>query len=400
MSQNPSGGPNYNPYEQNPSNPNYPPNPNTAYGGSQPPSGPNSGYGQYAPPPPPGPDNTPNSGYGSYNPPSYAPPPPSTPMPPAPDPMSGPYGPYDPTVMSQQNSGPSYPTYGPPSNPNLPPLSGQNFGLPPVPPMQPQPPRNNAKVVLISIVALLVILLGVLGVVLFNNHQTAVAHDNATATANSQAQSTAQAISRATASAQATATYVKSHYPFSTNQVLNDPLTDASNVGKYGWDVDSYCSFANGTYQDNEPNSGRLHLCMANTPTFTNFTYEVQMAIKKGGDGAQGGVLFRADLTNDQFYLLTLDTKGNYDLDIEVNNEGNNNRTLKTGTVPGYATGFFQVHTIGVVANGSQITIYVDQKQIAQVTDSTYTSGQIGVISSYGASATLVDYNNAKVWQI
>lgn len=392
MSQNPNGGPNYNPYGPNLSNPNYPPAPGTAYGGSQPPSGPNS-YGQYAPPPPSGPgDNTPHSSYGPYGTP-YAPPPPGmTPMPPTTDPVSGPYGPYDQTVLSQQNSSPSYPSYAPPSNPG--------FGVPPAMPPNPMPRKSNSKNVLIAVIALVVVVGGILGVVLYNNHQTAVQHANGTATAQAQVTGTAQAYARATANVQATATYISTHYPFSTNLVLNDPLNDNSHVSQYGWDVDPSCAFSDGTYHVYEKTANRVHLCVANTPTFTNFTFETQMAIKAGGSNAEGGVIFRADTTNDKFYILYLDTRGNYDLDIEVNNVGDNNRTLKQGTVAGYAAGFFQVHTIGIVANGSQISLYIDQKQIAQVTDTTYTSGQIGFISSYGTSPSDVVYNNAKVWQI
>ena len=416
MSQNPNGGPNYNPYgpnPSNPSNPNYPPTPGTAYGGQQQPSGPNPGYTPYPNPPsnpnpyqnpPSGPtpyqnppsnpgSGTPNSSYGPYGP-TYAPPPPGsqpTPMPPAPD-TGGAYNPYDPTVMSQQpNSGVNYPPY----TPTPPPL-----GVPPLPPSIQQPRRNNSRTVLIAVIALVVIVGGVLAVVFFNNHQQVVQQANGTATAVGRVTSTANAQASATVNAQATGTVVASHYPFSNNLVLNDPMTDDSHVGQYGWDENTSCSFSAGSYHALEGTAQHFHLCVANTPTFSDFTFEVQMAIKSGGNTAQGGVLFRADTNNDRFYVLFLDTQGNYELDIQANQSGTNTRTLKTGQVSGYATGFFQVHTVGIVAKGSQITLYIDQKQITQVTDTTYSGGQIGVISSYGSSSTEVVYNNAKVWQL
>ena len=398
MSQNPNGGPNYNPYGTPPPNPNYPPTPapGTGYGSPQPPSGPNPGYAPgpygnppsgpnpYGPPSMPGSD-TPHSTYGS----PYAPPPPPTPMPSAPDA----YYPYDPTVMSQQNSGAGYPAYTP-SSPMQP------MQPMPTPVFTPQPKKSGGKTVLIAVIALLVIVGGVLSLVFYNNHQQSILQAQATTTAQARVTGTAQAYAAATSQAQATATAVASHYPFSNNLVLNDPLSDNSHVGQYGWDVNDSCSFANGTYHAFEKNSGYVHLCMANTPTFSDFTYEVQMAIKQGGNGAQGGILFRANTASDKFYILYLDTKGNYDLDIQVNNNGNNNRTLKQGTISNYATGFFQVHTVAVVARGPQISLYVDNQLVAQVSDATYSGGQIGVLSSYGASLTEVVYNNAKVWQL
>jgi hypothetical protein len=237
---------------------------------------------------------------------------------------------------------------------------------------------------------------GILGLVLYNNHQTGVTNANSTATAQVQATGTAQA----TANAQATATYVKTHYPFSTNLVLNDPLKDSSGVAKYGWDTDGGCAFADGAYEATESKTNFILPCAAENPTFSNFTFEIQMAIKTGGNGANGGVFFRANMSSDALYVLFLDTEGKYELDTRANSSGSSTITLKSGQVSNFATGFFQVHTIGIVANGSQITVYIDQNQVAQTTNTTYTSGQIGVISEYGSSSTTVAYTNAKVWQL
>ena len=432
MSQNPNNnpyGPNPNyPPQPNPSNPNYPPTPGTGYGGQppsgpnpnygqppsgpnpnygQPPSGPNPGYGQY-PPPPSGPgDLTPNSSYGS----PYAPPPPPA------YPQTGPNslaGPYDQTVFSQQ-SGATYPPYPTPSNPGfgtppsnpgfaMPPAmpaSGPGFGMPPT--MPPMPPKkSNARTVLISVIALLIVVGGVVGILLYNNHVTVVHNNDLTATAQTaHTTATAQAYANATANAQATATYVKAHYPFSTNQVLNDPMKDNSGVSKYGWDVGSGCTFTNGAYEATESKVSTILPCAAESTHFSNFTFEIQMNIKTGGTGADGGIIFRANMNSDALYIFFLDTQGNYSLDTRANSSGASSGILQSGTVANFATGFYQVHTIGIVANGPQISIYIDQNLVAPpISNSTYSGGQIGVISDYGSSATTVAYTNAKVWQL
>lgn len=269
---------------------------------------------------------------------------------------------------------------------------------PQLPQSAPPPPRRRGRdtTIITAILAILLTIGGaVFGTTAYNNNHQALA-SRATATAQTLAAAVQQR-----AQVQATATAVASTYPFSNNLVLNDPLSNTSNVGQYGWDNDgTNCSFSAGSYRVLEKISGHFHLCAAETPTFTDFTFEVQMAIKSGGNGASGGVIFRGDSTTDHFYVLFLDTQGNYELDVQTNQNGTNTRTLKSGQIADYAGGFSQVNTIGVVAKGSEIRIFVNRVQVAQVFDSSYTSGQIGVISSYGSSTTEVDYNNAKVWQL
>lgn len=262
---------------------------------------------------------------------------------------------------------------------------------------QPPQQRGRGRGVLIAVIALVVIVGGVLGIVFYNNHQTAVAHDDATATA----QASANAQATGTAEAQATATTIASTFPFSNNLVLNDPLTDSSHSSQYGWDDSgSHCFFSAGSYHAFSDKSNTFYTCAATRENFTNFTLQVQMTIKTGGTAAEGGLIFRGNENNAQFYVLFIDTRGNYELDISVNSSGANDRTLQQGTVSNFHTGLNQVHTLAVVARGSQITLYVDQNKVTEVTDSTYSSGQIGFIGTYGTSKADVAYNNAKVWQL
>ncbi|HEY0757187.1 MAG TPA: hypothetical protein VGD98_24750 [Ktedonobacteraceae bacterium] len=401
MSQNP----NYNPYEPNQPNPNNPAQPN------YPPAS-NPGYGQNAPPPPPF----------------------------APDPESTPYGPYDQTILSQRsgqgyptyptpaNPGTAYPTYPTPTNPANPgtaypaypaypmpgnsgqtyptPGSGLDFQtpatLPPMLPMPPAPParKSNVRLILISVIALLLVVGSVLGFVLYNNHET-VLHNDATSTAQAALHSTgtSQAYASATVNAQATATYVKTHYPFSSNLVLDDALKDNSGSAKYGWALNSQCSFTGGAYQVVSPPSF-IQLCTGQSTNFSDFTFEVQMTIKSGPAAAAGGVFFRANADTGLIYILFVGSNGSYELDVRTGNSAGSSHTLRSGQIANFATGFFQVHMIGVVANGPVLSVYVDQQQVSQVNDPTYTSGQIGVIANYNGGSATVAYTNAKVWKL
>lgn len=397
MSQNPNR-PDYHPYGPEPSSPGYTP----GYSG-QPPFGPNSDYEQ-----PTTPGDTPSRpGYGPPSPyPAYpvnllAPPPPDT-------------GPYDPTVFSSSGQNyqpytfsPSNPGYSQPGAPGYgqPLISSQSLGMPGAP--TPTPPRkSNARTLLITVIALLIVVGGVLGIVLYNSHQAAVHNSDATATANTIVQNnanatgTAQVVARTTANAQATVTYTQTHYPFSSNLVLNDPLQNDSQASKWGWDVGNGCAFNDGAYEVTTRDNHTIWPCFAEKTIFSNFTFEIQMEIKTGGDSALGGVIFRANSSTDALYILFINTQGNYELARRANANGSSAAVISRGTINNFPTGFFQLHTIGVVANGSQITVYIDNVQIAQKNDPTYTSGVIGVLSGYGTSTTTVSYTNARVWQI
>ncbi len=57
-------------------------------------------------------------------------------------------------------------------------------------------------------------------------------------------------------------------------------------------------------------------------------------------------------------------------------------------------------NVLAAVANGSQISLYVNNALIGNVTDSTYTSGQIGLVAGDMGKATDVAFSDAKAWKL
>ena len=391
MSQNPNG-PNYNPYGQNPSNPNYPNPPGTAYGeGSQIPPVPNSGMSY-----PPSNPNLPNSGYGQYDN-LYAPPPPPSTGPnpytsqqnPAP-PNTGPnpYDPYSQTVFSpHQNAGQPaqpYTTYPPMGT------------MPPQQPFTPQKRRRGPAIV-ITVIALIIIVGGVFAGVTINTNRQNTLHANATATAQAVAQSTVSA--QGTVAAQQTTT--ASTYPFSSNLVLNDPLTD--NSKGFNWDNDGkFCFFSGSAYHVFDDQANTYGTCMAEKTNFANFTFEAEMLIKQGDAAAGGGLVFRGDTSNNnsKFYHFYIDTQGNYWIYVSVDSTGSNTRTLKSGVDSSFTTGLNATNTLAVVAKGTQISLYINQQLVTTITDSTYSQGEVGFEVDNTAKPAEAIFTNAKVWQL
>ncbi|MBV9227801.1 MAG: hypothetical protein JOZ18_00715 [Chloroflexi bacterium] len=298
-----------------------------------------------------------------------------------------PYGVSQSQIMPDEPTAVSSPS--PPPPPAIPataygsdPYGGasQNPYEPPSPyaepqqPYAPMPKKNTLLRVLIGVIVLLIIVGGVLGIRLYTTTTSPTTHAT---------------------------TSPMTHYPFSTNLVLNDPLSNISNAATYGWSITNgnigTCAFTDGAYEVTTRQNYILY-CPARNTNFSNFTYEVQMTIKTGGAGARGGVIFRHELGAGKNYMFLLGADGSYYLD--VTRSTNSRSILSSGTVSDFATGFNQPHTIGIVANESQISAYVDQHLIAQVYDTTYTSGVIGVLSRYGSRDTTVAYTNAKVWQL
>ncbi len=188
--------------------------------------------------------------------------------------------------------------------------------------------------------------------------------------------------------------------PYSPNTgtlALNDPLSDNSNG--YFWyegnDRTGGCGFSNGAFHLSVVQKEHIRSCTAGATNYNNFAYQVQMTIVQG-DG--GGIVFRGNEANQAFYYFHIGSDGSYSLDIR-----NNNSiiiTLKSGSNTAINTGLNQSNLISVVANGSNIDLYVNNQHIDSVSDSTYSQGEIGVAASSISNPTEVVFTNAKVWTL
>lgn len=276
------------------------------------------------------------------------------------------------------------------------------FSPPPVISTPPPKKSGRGKILVLAIIAVVVVLVaaGIIGAVAVNNTNTQ--HANATATAQTQAQHLT-ATAAVNANQTATAVAITTTYPFSNNLVLNDPLTDNSKGFK--WDeaapssTQGGCVFQGQSYHVSEPQSGFFNYCIANSTNFANFTYEVEMMVAKGD---AGGLIFRANTSgqNPSFYYFRLNQDGTYNFFLYVDSSGTNARTLAHGTATGFNTGLNQTNLISVVAKGGTLSLYVNKQLLDTVTDSTYSSGQIGLAADYLNGPTEVVYTNAKVWQL
>ena len=243
-----------------------------------------------------------------------------------------------------------------------------------------------------------------------NTQITGTAQANAQATANAlatsraEANATATTQASATAAASATATALQAILSQATsgNPTLNDSLSAPSNNN---WDqlaasnstASGSCAYTGGAYHSTMPTKGFFQPCYAQAPTFSNFAYQVDMAITQGDEG---GILFRADPTNSKFYRFYISQSGAYDLFLYIDNQGTHAKNLLSNSTTLFKQGLNQTNTITVVARGGAIYFFINGQYLDSVNDSTFASGKIGVFGESNTNSTDVAFSNARVWQL
>jgi hypothetical protein len=107
------------------------------------------------------------------------------------------------------------------------------------------------------------------------------------------------------------ATLQNPYPPFTGTLVLNDSLKD--NSKGYSWEEGTRdqgtCTFTQGAYQADIPLAGYFHSCLAMSPNFKNFAFEVQMTLVSS---SAGGIVFRANRATTHLYYFDVNRNGGY----------------------------------------------------------------------------------------
>ena len=91
---------------------------------------------------------------------------------------------------------------------------------------------------------------------------------------------------------------------------------------------------------------------------------------------------------------------GIYNLFLYKNIKGQQGELLKNGSSSAIKIGFNQPNLLAVLANGSNLYLYINKQFVTSVSDSTSTSGQLGIIALPNTNPTEVVGSNIQVWQI
>lgn len=188
-----------------------------------------------------------------------------------------------------------------------------------------------------------------------------------------------------------------------TVPLVNDPLSGPDNYG-----LDNYTG--PGGYTRCFFSQGQLHAfgqptyfspCYAKATNYQDFVLQVKMTIISGHSG---GLVFRANYTNDAGYQFRISTDGTYILNrIILDQQGNPQpagETIASGSSAFVRQGANQTNQLGVMAQGNTISLFINGKYVASATDSTYHSGQVGVYVDSDAGAVEGAFSDLKVWKL
>ncbi len=231
---------------------------------------------------------------------------------------------------------------------------------------------------------------------------TALAAQAATATAQAQETATAIAGMTVTAEAKASATAGVIQTATSGKPVYQDVLNNAhsANTVAANWDQGNKCVFASDGYHVKEGTN--WHGCKESANTYQDAAIAVDMRILSG---LSGGLFFR--VSTDLFgeysgYLFEINTAGKYRIALFSQRITATITPLKNWTpTPALRQGSAASNTLQVIAQGSNLSFYVNGVFLVQLTDPTYSSGVIAFFATTdGTTAADVVYSNLRVFPL
>jgi hypothetical protein len=187
----------------------------------------------------------------------------------------------------------------------------------------------------------------------------------------------------------------------SRKPVIDDPLSSQKNNLWYVSDVKGGCVFTDGSYHVRVSGFANIVKCNC-AKSFSNFAFQVQMKIFSGDIG---GLIFRAysSFAGPNYYFFGITYNGFYIFGLAPEEDG---QVLNTAPSSAIKQGKLQQNLLTVVAMNANMYLYINKQFVAMVSDSTYSSGNIGL----AATTTFTDpkaglnadvaFNNALVWNL
>lgn len=162
----------------------------------------------------------------------------------------------------------------------------------------------------------------------------------------------------------------------------------------------STCQFVPGGYQVEVKKADFLDGCApTNQSKYSNFAFEVYFRVTIG---SCGGLAFRqgdAPENTPGYYWLLCDS-GYYAL-LKVTPSGQSIPLIQATPASAIFAGYNATNLMGVVADGSKLSFYVNGQLITSYQDSTFSQGQLNLVAAYvqgQTTPTQVIYWNANMW--
>jgi hypothetical protein len=164
--------------------------------------------------------------------------------------------------------------------------------------------------------------------------------------------------------------------------------------------VGGACTFVAGAFQVSATRPNYAYSCYA-WPAFSSFAFQVRLTIVSGD---QGGIAFRAGARG--LYLFSISVHQTYRLTLYPAASSGSGQVLTGGNTPAIANGASgangqpQSNLLTVIARGSQIYLYINQRFVSSVVDTTLTIGTIGLCAIDDGHPTSVLYSQVRAWTL
>ncbi|GCE13939.1 family 16 glycoside hydrolase [Tengunoibacter tsumagoiensis] len=235
-----------------------------------------------------------------------------------------------------------------------------------------------------------------------STNSTVTAQAQTTTIAQGQARAVATSLAQATIQAQATTTAQQAIYTQATSgtPLLTSTLAEQ---GTANWDTYSAqegggCSFSDGAFHAAILGKGFYLSCFAQGKALadlTNFALEVQLNPIQGD---AGGVIFRANDQTHTSYMFRLTHDGYFSLDARTDPSHGTALAYEKNPLVSFAPG--KKLTLTIIAQGSNIYLYINKQLVGSVNDTTYSTGKIGFFASDTTNPTEMAFSNLRVWKL
>jgi hypothetical protein len=187
------------------------------------------------------------------------------------------------------------------------------------------------------------------------------------------------------------------------------PIINGYNQSSLQWD--SYtnqpsgsCIFQKGVYFS-IATPGNSSSCNATESDLANLALQADVTIIQGDNA---GIIFRSNTKEDSFYAFCITTGGSYYLQksfpstTDVQDYSNlnieNSPAIQQGIIK---QGIKQTNLLTVITQGNTFYLYVNEYYVGSVSDSSYTSGEVGIFTNSEKEGQIeAAFTNFEAWKL